>query len=84
MRMIVHFGETLPEELTPEHIISAGLLFVWAVAIFFGMLFCFGIGAATGDILSQALVNSFVLLRLHCCLPPWPNVLCFSHIGLCF
>lgn len=49
MRMIVHFGETLPEKITPEHIISSSLLFIWALAIFFGMLFCFGIGAATGD-----------------------------------
>lgn len=48
MRMIVHFGETLPEQITPEHIISTGLLFVWALCIFCGMLFCFGIGAATG------------------------------------
>ena len=46
--MIVHFGETLPEQITPEHIISTGLLFVWALCIFCGMLFCFGIGAATG------------------------------------
>lgn len=49
MRMIVHFGETLPEEITPEHIISSSLLLLWAVTIFCGMLFCFGIGAATGD-----------------------------------
>ena len=49
MRMIVHFGETLPEQITPEHIISSSLLLLWALAIFFGMLFCFGIGAATGD-----------------------------------
>ena len=49
MRMIVHFGETLPEKIRPEHIISSGLLCVWAVAIFAGMLFCFGIGAATGE-----------------------------------
>lgn len=48
MRMIVHFGETLPESITPEHIISSVLLFIWALAIFFGMLCCFGIGAATG------------------------------------
>lgn len=48
MRMIVHFGETLPEDITPEHIISSALLFVWALSIFIGMLFCFGIGAATG------------------------------------
>ncbi|DBA70944.1 TPA: hypothetical protein ACH3X2_011387 [Trebouxia sp. C0005] len=48
MRMIVHFGETLPEEITPEHIISSSLLLLWAVTIFCGMLFCFGIGAATG------------------------------------
>ena len=47
--MIVHFGETLPEKITPEHIISTGLLFVWALCIFCGMLFCFGIGAATGQ-----------------------------------
>ena len=49
MRMIVHFGETLPEKITPEHIISSGLLLVWALCIFCGMLFCFGIGAATGQ-----------------------------------
>ena len=49
MRMIVHFGETLPEDITPEHIISSALLFVWALSIFIGMLFCFGIGAATGE-----------------------------------
>ncbi len=49
MRMIVHFGETLPESITPEHIISSSLLLLWAVTIFCGMLFCFGIGAATGD-----------------------------------
>ncbi|KAL3138646.1 hypothetical protein ABBQ32_006406 [Trebouxia sp. C0010 RCD-2024] len=48
MRMIVHFGETLPEKITPEHIIGSGLLFIWALCIFCGMLFCFGIGAATG------------------------------------
>lgn len=49
MRMIVHFGETLPEKITPEHIIGSGLLFIWALFIFCGMLFCFGIGAATGQ-----------------------------------
>ena len=49
MRMIVHFGETLPESITPEHIISSALLFIWALSIFIGMLFCFGIGAATGE-----------------------------------
>ena len=49
MRMIVHFGETLPEKITPEHIIGSGLLFIWALCIFCGMLFCFGIGAATGQ-----------------------------------
>lgn len=49
MRMIVHFGETLPEKITPEHIISTGLLFLWSLCIFCGMLFCFGIGAATGQ-----------------------------------
>jgi len=49
MRMIVHFGETLPESITPEHIISSSLLLLRAVTIFCGMLFCFGIGAATGD-----------------------------------
>lgn len=54
--MIVHFGETLPESITPEHIISSALLFVWALSIFIGMLFCFGIGAATGDHSSAFLI----------------------------
>ena len=59
MRMIVHFGETLPEQITPEHIISTGLLAVWAIAIFVGMLFCFGIGAATGKLVCLCDVTLF-------------------------
>lgn len=63
--MIVHFGETLPEKITPEHIISTGLLFVWALCIFGGMLFCFGIGAATGEYAACAVAGSSMQHLLH-------------------
>lgn len=46
--MIVHFGETLPHQLEPEHIIGYGMLTLWALAIYGVLLFTFGIGAATG------------------------------------
>ena len=48
MRMIVHFGETLPAELEPEHIIGAGMLVLWCASIYGTLIFTFGIGAATG------------------------------------
>lgn len=70
MRMIVHFGETLPEKITPEHIIGSGLLFIWALCIFCGMLFCFGIGAATGqpsiaDMLMYQCTNDMFCCCMH-------------------
>ena len=76
MRMIVHFGETLPEDITPEHIISSALLFIWALSIFIGMLFCFGIGAATGEWLCCAAFSP----SLACC---FPLALVQPHVGAC-
>ena len=49
MRMIVHFGETLPEGTPGAYGFSAGTLMLWAVAMFCLMLFSFGVGAPTGE-----------------------------------
>ena len=50
MRIMIHFGETVPDNLGPAYHLSAGLLALWAVTIFALMLATFGIGAATGTL----------------------------------
>ncbi|KAK9808763.1 hypothetical protein WJX72_003174 [[Myrmecia] bisecta] len=48
MRMIIHFGETMPGDMDPKANLGQPLLLLWAVVIFTLMQFTFGIGAATG------------------------------------
>lgn len=48
MRIMIHFGETLPDSTPKSYEISAGLLMLWACTIFCLMLATFGIGAASG------------------------------------
>ena len=48
LRIMIHFGETLPEGMGPAYQVPPILLLLWAVAIFALMLATFGIGAATG------------------------------------
>lgn len=48
MRIMIHFGETMPDSMTDFYQISGGVLLLWSVVIFVLMLATFGIGAATG------------------------------------
>lgn len=48
MRIMVNFGETLPDSSTDSYQISAKLLLLWAFTILMLMLATFGIGAASG------------------------------------
>lgn len=48
MRMLIHLGELVPENMPRIHQIDAGTLVLWGVVIFTLSLLTFGIGAATG------------------------------------
>ena len=49
MRMIVHFGETLPAGTVDPYHLSGGTLMLWAIAVFCLIPFSFGVGAPTGE-----------------------------------
>lgn len=48
MRVMIHLGETLPDDIKDAYQLSGGVLALWAFAIFSLMLATFGIGAASG------------------------------------
>lgn len=61
MRIMIHFGETMPDSMTDFYQISPGVLFLWAIVIFILMLATFGIGAATGPPKGSLASNDLVL-----------------------
>lgn len=69
MRIMMHFGETLPDSVTASYQISAGLLALWACTIFGLMLATFGIGAASGKLHFLPLFSTHPMALKPCNVP---------------